>query len=203
MASLKQRCGDLKRENYKTIDGTAYIDDYASNYVNEYYAGNLKPYMACADWFNKNVKWSPVICEAYGDSYTDNCIISAYTGLPTVFGWQTHEWLWRFHGIVNEETDTLESDPDKDVWKLYITPRHNDINVIYYSDNVTDIQTMIDKYQIEYIVIGDLERYKYGYDNSAAISEVGTVIFQYEDLTVYKVTPASAVQDQMSSGRAS
>jgi uncharacterized membrane protein len=62
---------------------------------------------------------------------------------------------------------------------------------------------MIDKYQIEYIVIGDLERYKFGYDNSAAISEVGTVIFQYEDLTVYKVTPASAVQDQMSSGRAS
>ena len=203
MASLKQRCGDLKRENYKTIDGTAYIDDYASNYINEYYAGNLKPYMACAEWFNENVKGSPVICEAYGDSYTDNCIISAYTGLPTVFGWQTHEWLWRFHGIVNEETDTLESDPDKDVWKLYITPRHNDINVIYYSDNVTDIQTMIDKYQIEYIVIGDLERYKYGYDNSAAISEVGTVIFQYEDLTVYKVTPASAVQDQMSSGRAS
>ena len=196
MAALKQRSGELKRENYKTLDGLAYIETYTSNYVNENYSGNLKPYMACINWFNENVKGSPVICEAYGDSYTDSCIVSSYTGLPTVFGWQTHEWLWRFHGVVNKETDTLESDPDRDVWKIYISPRHNDINVIYYSDNVTDIQKMIDKYKIEYIIMGDLERYKFGCDNSAVFSEIGTVIFQYEDLRVYKVTPASSIQNQ-------
>ena len=190
MASLKQRSGELKRENYNTIDGTAYIETYTSEYVDNDYAGNLKPYMACVDWFNTNVKGSPVICESYGDSYTDNCIISAYTGLPTVFGWQTHEWLWRFHGIVNKETDTLESDPDKDVWQIYITPRHNDVDIVYLSDYAPDVQSVIDKYQIEYIIIGGMERYKYGYDNSYVFSELGTVVYQYEDLTVYKVTPA-------------
>ena len=190
MASLKQRSGELKRENYKTIDGTAYIETYTSEYVDNDYAGNLKPYMACVDWFNTNVKGSPVICESYGDSYTDNCIISAYTGLPTVFGWQTHEWLWRFHGIVNKETDTLESDPDKDVWQIYITPRHNDVDIVYLSDYAPDVQSVIDKYQIEYIIIGGMERYRYGYDNSYVFSELGTVVYQYEDLTVYKVTPA-------------
>ena len=190
MASLKQRSGELKRENYKTIDGTAYIETYASEYVDNDYTGNLKPYMACVNWFNTNVKGSPVICESYGDSYTDNCIISAYTGLPTVFGWQTHEWLWRFHGIVNKETDTLESDPDKDVWQIYITPRHNDVDIVYLSDYAPDVQSVIDKYQIEYIIIGGMERYRYGYDNSYVFSELGTVVYQYEDLTVYKVTPA-------------
>ncbi|MBR3248306.1 MAG: hypothetical protein IKG03_07915 [Clostridiales bacterium] len=190
MASLKQRCGVLKRENYRTLDGTAYVETYTSPYINDQYSGNLKPYLACAEWFNENVKGSPVICEAYGDSYTDNCFISAYTGLPTVFGWQTHEWLWRFHGIVNKETDTLESDPDRDVWKLYITPRHADVDTIYWNDYPSEVQSVIDKYQIEYIIMGDLERYKYGRDNSGVFSELGPVVFQYEDLRVYKVTPS-------------
>ena len=190
MVSLKQRSGELKKENYKTIDGTAYIDTYTSPYILDNYAGNLKPYMACVNWFNTQVEGSPVICESYGDSYTDSCIISAYTGLPTVFGWQTHEWLWRFHGVVNKETDTLESDPEKDVWKLYITPRHSDVDILYWSEYPDDIQSIIDKYQIEYIIIGDLERNRYGYDNSEVFSEVGSVVFQYEDLRVYKVTPS-------------
>ena len=192
MAALKQRSGELKRDNYKTIDGTAYIDTYSSSYMTENYAGNLKPYMECVNWFNTKVSGSPVICEAYGDSYTDNCIISAYTGLPTVFGWQTHEWLWRFHGIVNKETDTLESDPEKDVWQIYITPRHNDVDIIYWSEYPEDVQMIINKYQIEYIIIGDLERYRYGYDNSEVFSLIGDVVFQYEDLRVYKVTPIPA-----------
>ena len=187
---LKQRCGELKRENYKTLDGTAYLDTYTSNEsVGDVYAGNLIPYKACIEWFNKNIEGSPVICEAYGLSYTDNDIVSAYTGLPTVFGWQTHEWLWRFHGIVNKETDTLISDPERDVWKLYISPRQNDINILYQSEYAPEVQTIINKYHIEYIIIGDMERLKFAYDNSAVFLEIGEPVFNYEDLTVYKVNP--------------
>ena len=189
MAALKQRSGELKRENYKTLDGTAYIEHYTSYMVAENYEGNLTPYLATANWFNACVKGSPVICEAYSDSYTDGSMISAYTGLPTVFGWQTHEWLWRYHGIVDEETDTLVSDPDKDVWKLYISPRHQDVDIIYLSENTTEIQRIIDKYQIEYIIVGDMERFKYGWDNSYIFYQLGSEVFRYEDLIVFKVTP--------------
>ncbi len=189
MASLKQRCGELKRENYKTLDGTAYLSTHTSYIVSDNYSGNLVPYQACIEWFNSSVKGSPVICEAYGDSYTDSCIVSAYTGLPTVFGWQTHEWLWRFHGIVDQDSDTLVSDPTKDVWQLYITPRHQDVDVIYVSENLNDIQNIINKYQIEYIVLGDMERFKYGYDNYYMISQLGDVAFQNGTLTVFKVNP--------------
>ena len=193
MVSLKQRCGqELKKEDYKSIDGTAYLSYHASNQVSENYGGNLMPYKYCIDWFNSEVKGDPVICEAYGDSYTDSCIISAYTGLPTVFGWQTHEWLWRFHGIVDEEKDLLVSDPDNDVFKIYIDPRHADVNTIYFSESPEEVQSVIDKYQIQYIVVGDMERFKFGYDNTYVISQLGTPVFNYDTLTVYKVTPSPA-----------
>ncbi|MBR2993421.1 MAG: hypothetical protein IKF31_08985 [Clostridiales bacterium] len=191
MASLKQRCGDdFSPKKYKTLDGTAYIEDYTSFRMSDNYAGNLSPYLACAEWFNSCVEGSPVICESYGDSYTDSCIVSAYTGLPTVFGWQTHEWLWRYHGIVDKDSDILVADPERDVWKLYITPRHRDIDIIYQSQNTAEVQTVINRYNIEYIVIGDMERFNYAYDNSYTISQLGQVVFQNEDLTVYKVRPA-------------
>lgn len=191
MVSLKQRCGeDLSPKNYKTLDGTAYIANYTSYRMSDNYPGNLGPYLACADWFNSCVEGSPVICEAYGDSYTDNCIVSAYTGLPTVFGWQTHEWLWRYHGVVDKDTDTLVADPDKDVWKLYITPRHTDIDILYLSENPAEVQAIINKYQIEYIIVGDMERFNYANDNSYVFSQLGPVVFQNEDLTVFRVNPS-------------
>ena len=191
LAALKQRCGDdFSPARYKGLDGTSYLSTHISYQVENNEPGNLIPYMAAIDWFNTNVSGSPVICEAYGDSYKDNCIISAYTGLPTVFGWQTHEWLWRYHGIVDKETDTLVSDPQKDVWKMYITPRHNDIDILYLSDNASQVQGIIDKYRIEYIVIGDMEVYKYNHDNSYIFASLGEEVFSYGNLRIYKVAPS-------------
>ena len=187
--ALRQRSGDLKHENYKTLDGTAYLDTHFSNKVSIQEYGNLIPYRDTINWFNENVEGSPVICEVYGDSYTDNCIVSAYTGLPTVFGWQTHEWLWRYHGIVDPETDTLVSDPDHDVWKIYITPRHNDVDTVYTDPYIEDVQSIINKYQIEYIILGELEFTKYNLDNSGCFEQLGEPVFRSGNLTVYKVTP--------------
>lgn len=33
--------------------------------------------------------------EAVGDSYTEQNVVSAYAGVPTIQGWRVHEWLWR------------------------------------------------------------------------------------------------------------
>ena len=192
MVTLKQRCGeDLSPANYKGIDGTNYLTYYASSAVEENYSGNLMSYKLCSEWFNKEIKGSHVICEAYGDSYTDKCLISAYTGNPTVFGWLTHEWLWRFHGIIDEEKDILVSDPANDVWTLYITPRHEDVDTIYWSDSPEEVQELINKYHIEYIVMGDIERYQFGVDNTEVFKQLGERVFAYDTLSVYKVTPAN------------
>ena len=194
MVALKQRCnGDLSNAGYKGLDGTAYLQDYSCYFDYMPDAVPLSDYYAAAEWFNANVEGSPVICEAYGNSYTDKCIISAYTGLPTVFGWMTHEWLWRFQGIVDKESDTLKSDPQNDVFNIYITPRHNDVDIIYLSGNPQQVQQIINKYNIEYIVIGNLEMYSYYADNNNTFAKLGEVVFSSGDLNVYKVTPGKVI----------
>ncbi|MBR3533681.1 MAG: hypothetical protein IKN80_07355 [Clostridiales bacterium] len=186
--SLKQRCGDISKENYKTLNGTAYIDTYTSSDVSNVTPGNLKDYMECVNWFMSEVKGDPVILEAYGLSYTDYNIVSAYTGLPTVCGWQTHEWLWRFHGIVDKETDLLVSDPERDVWARFLTPRHTDIDTIYTSQDIGTIKNLIDSYDISYVVLGDLERSKYnGYDNTSNIASLGRIVFVSGSLVVIQI----------------
>lgn len=194
-AALNQRCGgDLSKENFKTLDGTDYIRDYSGSWNSVQYTGNMVSYMEAVNWFNDNVTGTPVICESYGDSYTDYNMVSAYTGLQTICGWQTHEWLWRFHGIVDEETDLLISDPQYDVWAMYLTPRHAAVDTIYTSNDINAIQAVIDEYSVEYIVLGDLERVKFGNDNSQLLSSCGEVVFVSGDLVVIRTHPASMAQ---------
>lgn len=180
--SLRQRCGEITRENYKTLDGTQYLESYASQICTAFEYNNMTEYNEAIDWMNENIDGSPVICEAYGASYTDHCIVSAYTGLQTVCGWQTHEWLWRFHGIVDKETDTLVSDPERDVWKEYLTPRHNDIDTVYSSFDPILIRDVLSRYNVEYIVYGDLERNAYPeINNLDTLKSIGQVVFEYDD----------------------
>lgn len=192
--SLYQRCQEnLNRSNYKGLDGTAYIETYSSSASYDEYEGNLTGYLKAAEWFNQNVKGAPVICEGYGDSYTDNCIVSAYTGLPTVFGWQTHEELWRFHGVVDKENDKLVSDPQRDVWANIIAPRQSDIDSIYTEDDRALIQSIINKYKIEYLIIGGLEYQQFDSSNTELFQEMfGEPVFSYDDVLVFKTTPQQA-----------
>lgn len=188
LAALEQRCGGLGKENYKTLDGTAYLTDYASpNLESDFTYGNMTEYDACIDWFNESVEGTPVIMESHGLSYTDYNMISAYTGLPTVCGWQTHEWLWRFHGVVNPETNILESDPENDVWQIYLTPRYTDIDTVYTSTDPNQIREILDRYNVEYVICGDLEREVYGVDNTGIISSLGEIVFNQDTLFVIRI----------------
>ena len=65
------------------------------------------------------------------------------------------------------------------------------MGALYLSESPEEIQSLINKYNIQYIIIGDMERFKYGYDNSYLFNELGVPVFSYDTLTVYKVTPNS------------
>ena len=185
--ALKQRCGDLSRDNFKTLDGVAYTVNYSSHYTGTIQSGNLMEYMDAINWFNTSVSGPHVILETYGESYTDYNIISAYTGLQTVCGWQTHEWLWRFHGVVDPQTDLLIADPDYNVWDIYLTPRYRDIATVYTSDNPDEIREILDRYNVDYVIIGDMERDRFNMDNTATISSLGSIEFSSGDLMVVKI----------------
>lgn len=187
LLALKQRNGDLDIKRFKTLDGTAYAVDYASSYTGHFQTGNLMEYMDAINWFNTNVEGPHVIMESYGESYTDYNIVSAYTGLQTVCGWQTHEWLWRFHGVVDPETNLFGSDPDYDVWELYLTPRYHDIATVYTSEDSDDIKDVLTRYGVEYVVVGDLERNRFRRDNTGMIAQFGEIVFISGDLAIIRI----------------
>ncbi|MEN8098713.1 MAG: DUF2298 domain-containing protein, partial [Chloroflexota bacterium] len=98
---------------------------------------------AAVDYIRQNARADSVILEAVDGQYTNGGRISAFSGVPTVMGWAGHELQWR------------GSHPD-------ISPRESDVERMYSLTDWMSIQALLDKYSIEYVVIGDLERARYG-----------------------------------------
>lgn len=117
--------------------GEATLDCLA--FVRKYYLGE---YDAIA-WLSAQVKDAPVILEATGGSYTEAARVSARTGLPTVLGWDFHEQQWR--GKQNPAGS-----------------RAMDIEAMYRAPDSPETLTLLDRYGISYVYVGDLERSKYG-----------------------------------------
>ncbi|HEX9028610.1 MAG TPA: DUF2298 domain-containing protein, partial [Anaerolineales bacterium] len=81
----------------------------------------------------------PVILEAPGDSYRYTSRISAFSGLPTLLGWQGHESQWR--GSYTEQSKRLP-----------------DIETIYTTADGQVTLDLLRKWQVHYVVVGSVER---------------------------------------------
>lgn len=150
--STKAWFGDLKAsDGYEGLDCGEYLLDVDED---DYYATN---------WINSHIEGRPVMLEANGSSYTDYNRVSVRTGLPTLLGWQTHEWLWQ-----SDETGQLPE---------IVKQRGTDIETIYTSDNISTVRDLIDTYNIEYIYVGGLEREKYGEVNHELLQSMGEVVY--------------------------
>ncbi|MGI6298922.1 MAG: DUF2298 domain-containing protein [Saccharofermentanales bacterium] len=147
--AASQWLGPFKPELYQGLDGVYPFSEKDSIEIPGANTGELAPDYEAILWFNQEVSGQPVVLESYGDQYTDYCRISAYTGLPTVIGWQTHEWLWR----------TSKATPD--AYSSVVVPRQQDVRTIYTSEDQTEVRQLLDHYEVRYIVIGDLERQKF------------------------------------------
>lgn len=119
-------------------------------------------------WFRENITGQPVILEAQGDSYTEFNVISSYTGLPTVNGWYVHEWLWRG----SSEFPQL---------------RATDVEQLYISSDLSYTKSLVSKYNVEYVIVGNFERQKYPMLNEQKWSELGEKVFTSGNTNVYKM----------------
>ncbi|KKU12267.1 MAG: YYY membrane protein [Candidatus Woesebacteria bacterium GW2011_GWA1_45_8] len=126
-------------------------------------------YQAVA-WFNQNVKGQPVILEAPGDSYTDYNVISSYTGLPTVSGWFVHQWLWRGSAEIPQA-------------------RVTDISAIYLSKDPLEAKRLLNKYDVEYVIVGNFEREKFPGLNEEKFTKLGKQVFVSEGTKIYRIMP--------------
>lgn len=138
-------------EGYKSLNAGDYLKDVN---VDDYNATN---------WINDNIEGRPVMLEANGDSYTDYCRVSVRTGLPTLLGWRTHEWLWQ-----SDATGELPA---------IVEQRTDDVQTIYSSYDINAIRNLIKKYNIEYIYVGSLEREKFGDVNEELLISLGDVVY--------------------------
>jgi YYY domain-containing protein len=94
-------------------------------------------------WLNDHADSRAVLLEMTGAVYTPAGRVSAFTGLPTVIGWYTHEALW------HEGQEALQKD---------ISQRVADVRQVYETLDLIEAQCLIQKYNVTYVVVGALER---------------------------------------------
>jgi uncharacterized membrane protein len=126
----------IRNEKYKYLNSGVYMQD--ENY-DDYLATN---------WLNENIEGRPVVLEANGNSYTFFERVSSITGLPTILGWRTHEWLW-------QSTSKEGGLPE------IVSEREADVESIYTSDDTQYVKELLNKYKVEYIYVGGCEREKF------------------------------------------
>lgn len=156
---------------YPYMSLSSYYGDL-KNYVGldgEKYLQKLFPSdYALVQWMNTNIQDQPIILEAQGDSYTDYARISTNTGLPTVLGWTVHEWLWRGSYDIP-------------------SPRITDVQTMYETESEQIAKELFDKYDVEYVVVGDLERQKYTKLSEEKFKKLGKIVFQNSNTRLYQV----------------
>lgn len=140
----RDKMGDVtSNQTPFTVDGMAYMQ-YAT------YAENGTPMDLSQDyrgiqWMQDNVKGSPVIVEANVPEYRWGNRYTIYTGLPGVIGWNWHQRQQR------------------SAWKAdyRITDRIGEIERFYNTTSIEEASAFLEKYNIKYIVVGQLERIVY------------------------------------------
>ena len=126
-------------------------------------------------WMLDNVVGSPTIMEGQVPEYRWGARYSVNTGLPTVLGWNWHQRQQR------------GSAGDKEVWA-----RASDIETCYNTPFPADAMALLDKYQVQYVIVGPLERAYYTAGGLSKFDQmVGngqlSVVYRTDGVTIYEV----------------
>jgi uncharacterized membrane protein len=122
---------------------------------------------AAISWLQANTPDGAVILEAPGESYRYLGRVSALTGLPTLLGWDFHEFQWR--GTYDEPSQ-----------------RRPEVDILYNSVDTAQTLTLMDKYDITYVYVGPLEREQYNPSGLAKFEQLMDIVYQEGDVTIYQ-----------------
>jgi YYY domain-containing protein len=138
---------------------------------------NLAGDAAAIRWLQDNVLGSPVIMEGLGHrEYLWANRVSIYTGLPAVVG-------WRWHQV--QQRPGLPS--------LTVDRRRADVNRCYQTGHAEVAWTILERYGVKYVYVGDYERAYYSAEGIAKFRDmVGPgeglrVAYDSGGVTVYEV----------------
>ena len=129
-----------------TLDSMAYMP-YAV-YSDQGVDLDLKSDYDAIRWMQENVQGSPVIVEANCVEYHWCTRFTIYTGLPGVVGWNWHQRQQR--GVAGEGRGGE-----------WVTQRVEEITGFYQTTDPGAARAFLDRYDVEYVVVGGLERAYY------------------------------------------
>lgn len=154
------------------LDGTAFMK--TSNYADQGVDMKLVDDYQAIQWMRQNVKGSPVIVETNTVEYRWGNRYTIYTGLPGVLGWNWHQRQQR--GYLDYSG---------------IEARLKEIPNFYQSEKIEDAVTFIEKYNVKYIILGQMERAYYPGAGLDKFEEYdGThwkEVFRINDTVIYEV----------------
>ncbi len=170
LAKIKDRMAPFAPH---TLDGMDYMQ-YAQ-YDESGTVMNLDQDYKAIRWMQDNVQGSPVIVEANsGNLYRWYTRYTIYTGLPNVVGWEWHQ----------QQQRSL-TPPD------WVRTRLREINQFYLGGDPELARQFLQKYNVSYIIVGQLERITYpgtGLDKFSAYD--GTLwkqVYSNQDTQIYEV----------------
>jgi len=119
-------------------------------------------------WLRDHAPSGAVLLEAPGGSYTEYNWVSAATGIPTLLGWGGHQLQWR--GSYDEPAR-----------------REPDIALVYEGAPAEMVAEVLERYGVEYVLVGPNERSRYGVGPAAlrALETIMTPVHENERITIY------------------
>lgn len=133
------------------------------------YIQRLNPDLyAALQWLEANGDDS-VILQAVGDDYNaDHGLLSAATGVPTVLTWPDHVFRW--HNL-----------------RQPLEQRKADVATVYQTLSQIEAMALLEKYGVNYVIVGPLERQRYGEDGLLKFERFFPPVFRSPTVTIYQV----------------
>ena len=123
-------------------------------------------------WLRANAPGDAVLLESVGDDYSafGHARMSTFTGRPAVLGWAGHELQW-------------SHDPGT---------RAVDVKTLYETPDAAKATELLDRYGVDYVVVGPIERTDYGDAGLAKWDRLGRRVFDRDGTTVWLIGPEAA-----------
>ncbi len=131
---------------------------------------------AAIEWLRGNAPADTVIVEAVNGSYDTGSLgfggVSASTGLPAVLGWPGHEQQWR-----GGDPATLAQ----------VGIREEDVRTLFSTTSIETARGLLHKYKVGFVYVGQAERETYPAEGLTKFDQLGTPVFQQDEVTIYEV----------------
>ncbi len=181
----------MSQEAPNTLDGMAfmpYVEYSDTNYAGESVVISLKNDHEALRWMQRNIEGSPVVAEAHSSNPYRSIAnrVSMYTGLPAIVGWDWHQ---------RQQRAVLPSS--------LVSNRIQEVNSLFNTPNIEQAQMILNKYDVSYVYVGDLERNIYWPEGIAKFDDmvdsgILEIVYQNDLVTIYEVVDSTA--PQLSSG---